>query len=101
MASSRNRGRRASRRSRAYDIAASASYRQLPSDPVTGVLYNKLGLSTAAGLEAAEREIAHATAGLSASSHHWRKLVGVEFCGVRWTPLSRPWFFAQAMSVYP
>jgi hypothetical protein len=42
-----------------------------------------------------------ATAGLSTSSHHWRKLVGVEFCGVRWTPLSRPWFFAQAMSVYP
>ena len=30
------------------------------SDPVTGVLYNKLGLSTAAGLEAAEREITHA-----------------------------------------
>jgi hypothetical protein len=27
------------------------------SDPVTGVLYNELGLSTAAGLEAAEREI--------------------------------------------
>jgi cell filamentation protein len=27
------------------------------SDPVTGVLYNKLALSTAAGLEAAEREI--------------------------------------------
>jgi erythrin-vacuolar iron transport family protein len=41
------------------------------------------------------------TVGLSASSHHWRKLVGVEFCGVRWTPLSRPSFFAQAMSVYP
>jgi cell filamentation protein len=30
------------------------------SDPVTGVLYNKLGLSTATGLEAAEREITHA-----------------------------------------
>ncbi len=30
------------------------------SDPVTGVLCNKLGLSTAAGLEAAEREITHA-----------------------------------------
>lgn len=30
------------------------------SDPVTGVLYNKLGLDTAAGLEAAEREITHA-----------------------------------------
>jgi cell filamentation protein, protein adenylyltransferase len=30
------------------------------SDPVTGVLYTKLGLSTAAGLEAAEREITHA-----------------------------------------
>ena len=30
------------------------------SDPVTGVLYNKLGLSTAAGLEAADREITHA-----------------------------------------
>ena len=30
------------------------------SDPVTGVLYNKLGLSTGAGLEAAEREITHA-----------------------------------------
>ena len=42
-----------------------------------------------------------ATAGLSTSSHHWRKLVGVEFCGVRWTPLSRPWSFAQAMSAYP
>ena len=42
-----------------------------------------------------------ATAGLSACSHHWRKLVGVEFCGVRWTPLSRPSFFARAMSVYP
>ena len=42
-----------------------------------------------------------ATVGLSTSSHHWRKLVGVEFSGVRWTPLSRPSFFAQAMSVYP
>jgi hypothetical protein len=42
-----------------------------------------------------------ATAGLSTCSHHWRKLVGVEFCGVRWTPLSRPWFLAQARSVYP
>lgn len=30
------------------------------SDPVTGVLYNKLGLGTAAALEAAEREITHA-----------------------------------------
>jgi cell filamentation protein len=30
------------------------------SDPVTGVLYNKLGLGTAAGLDAAEREITHA-----------------------------------------
>ena len=30
------------------------------SDPATGVLYNKLGLVTAAGLEAAEREITHA-----------------------------------------
>ena len=30
------------------------------SDPVTGVLCNKLGLGTAAGLEAAEREITHA-----------------------------------------
>ena len=29
-------------------------------DPVTGVLDDKLGLSTAAGLEAAEREITHA-----------------------------------------
>ena len=30
------------------------------SDPVTGVVYNKLVLDTAAGLEAAEREITHA-----------------------------------------
>jgi fido (protein-threonine AMPylation protein) len=30
------------------------------SDPVTGVLHNKLGLGTAAELEAAEREITHA-----------------------------------------
>jgi cell filamentation protein len=30
------------------------------SDPVAGVLYNKLGLGTAAELEAAEREITHA-----------------------------------------
>jgi cell filamentation protein len=30
------------------------------SDPVTGVLFNKLGLGTAAGLETAEREITHA-----------------------------------------
>jgi cell filamentation protein len=30
------------------------------TDPVTGVLRNKLGLSTAAELEAAEREITHA-----------------------------------------
>src|SRR5260370_1818560 len=42
-----------------------------------------------------------AAAGLSTCSHHWRKLVGVEFSAVRWTPLSRPSFFAQAMSVYP
>ncbi len=32
----------------------------LYSDPVTGVLYNKLGLRSAAALEAAEREITHA-----------------------------------------
>jgi fido (protein-threonine AMPylation protein) len=30
------------------------------SDPATGVMFNKLGLGTAAGLEAAEREITHA-----------------------------------------
>ena len=30
------------------------------SDPVTGVLYNRLGLGSAAALEAAEREITHA-----------------------------------------
>jgi hypothetical protein len=30
------------------------------TDPVTGVPLNKLGLSTAAELEAAEREITHA-----------------------------------------
>jgi cell filamentation protein len=30
------------------------------SDPATGLLFNKLGLRTAAGLEAAEREITHA-----------------------------------------
>lgn len=30
------------------------------TDPVTGVLLNKLGLSTTAELEAAEREITHA-----------------------------------------
>ena len=30
------------------------------TDPVTGVLYNKLGLRTAAELEAADREITHA-----------------------------------------
>jgi cell filamentation protein len=30
------------------------------SDPVTGVLYNKLGLRSASALEAAEREITHA-----------------------------------------
>ena len=30
------------------------------SDPVTGVLYNRLGLRSAAALEAAEREITHA-----------------------------------------
>jgi cell filamentation protein len=30
------------------------------SDPVTGVLYNKLGLGSAADLESAEREITHA-----------------------------------------
>ena len=42
-----------------------------------------------------------ATAGFRTCSHHWRKLVGVEFCGVRWTALSMPSFFAQAMSVIP
>jgi hypothetical protein len=42
-----------------------------------------------------------ATAGFSTSAHHCRKLVGVEFSGVRRTPLSRPSFFAQAMSVMP
>ena len=41
------------------------------------------------------------TAGFSTSSHHCRKLVGVEFSGVRWTPLSMPSFFAAAMSVMP
>jgi cell filamentation protein len=30
------------------------------ADPVTGVLFDKLRLGTAAGLEAAEREITHA-----------------------------------------
>jgi cell filamentation protein len=30
------------------------------ADPATGVLHNKLGLSTAEELEAAEREITHA-----------------------------------------
>jgi hypothetical protein len=30
------------------------------SDPVTGVLHNKLGLRSAVALEAAEREITHA-----------------------------------------
>jgi len=30
------------------------------SDPVTGVLYNKLGLRSAVALEAAERELTHA-----------------------------------------
>jgi hypothetical protein len=42
-----------------------------------------------------------ATAGFRTCSQNWRKLVGVEFSGVRWTPLSRPSFFAQAMSVIP
>jgi hypothetical protein len=42
-----------------------------------------------------------ATAGFRTSSLHWRKLVGVEFSGVRGTALSRPWFLAQAMSVIP
>ena len=42
-----------------------------------------------------------ATAGFRTSSLHWRKLVGVEFSGVRGTPLSRPSFLAQAMSVIP
>jgi len=42
-----------------------------------------------------------ATAGFSTSSLHWRKLVGVEFSGVRGTPLSRPSFLAQAMSAIP
>ena len=30
------------------------------TDPVTGVLYNRLGLRSAAAFEAAEREITHA-----------------------------------------
>jgi hypothetical protein len=38
---------------------------------------------------------------LSTSSLHRRKLVGVEFSIVRSTALSRPSFFAQAMSVMP
>jgi hypothetical protein len=42
-----------------------------------------------------------ATAGFRTCSHHWRKLVGVEFSGVRWTALSMPSFLAQAMSVIP
>ena len=50
---------------------------------------------------ASELAAYEATAGFSTSSHHWRKLVGVEFSGVRWTALSRPSFFAQAMSVMP
>ena len=32
----------------------------MPEDPVTGVLLNKLGLSTLGELETAEREITHA-----------------------------------------
>jgi hypothetical protein len=32
---------------------------------------------------------------LSTSSHRWRKLVGVEFCGVRWTPCNQPGLHAQ------
>jgi len=35
---------------------------------------------------------------LSTSSHHWRKLVGVEFPGVRWTALSRPSFGGMAQT---
>jgi hypothetical protein len=42
-----------------------------------------------------------ATAGFRTCSHHWRKVVGVEFSGVRWTALSMPSFLAQAMSVIP
>ena len=45
--------------------------------------------------------VLQSTAGFSTSWHHWRKLVGVEFSGVRRTPLSRPSFLAQAMSVIP
>ncbi len=41
------------------------------------------------------------TAGFSTSWHQRRKLVGVEFSGVRRTALSRPSFLAQAMSVIP
>jgi hypothetical protein len=41
------------------------------------------------------------TAGLSTSSLHSRKLVGVEFSGVRGTALSMPSFLAAAMSVMP
>jgi cell filamentation protein len=39
------------------------------TDPVTGVLLNKLGLGTAAELEAAEREITHAALILLRESH--------------------------------
>lgn len=41
------------------------------------------------------------TAGLSTSSHHWRKLVGVADCGVRGSALSKPWFLAINMSTVP
>src|SRR5690349_20166969 len=41
------------------------------------------------------------TTGFSSSLHHWRKLVGVVFSGVRGSALSRPSFLAQAMSVMP
>jgi hypothetical protein len=41
------------------------------------------------------------TAGLSTSSHHWRKLVGVVASGVRGSRLSRPSSLATAMSSMP
>ena len=41
------------------------------------------------------------TAGFSFVSHHWRKLVGVVFSGVRGSALSIPSFLARAMSVIP
>ena len=40
-------------------------------------------------------------AGFNTSTAHWRKLVGVLDCGVRSSALSRPSFFAAAMSVMP